>query len=236
MVGDTLPVLLTPLPEPLPMNAKTKRRILAALAVACLVLPVTGWYALSSIRDQALRAKTRAQFSQWSAAMENYRKEYGVFPPIDGNYSGGGAANINTVNSEKFSVALTGRKLDGTDADLRVSSATAEKKVGNTKLITIYTIAEAEINRTVATPLLHDYFGNTDIAVLYDKNGDGIINGSDIRSLPTVRAKGGGTFTPGPADINLSKGIHASVVFYSAGKGRADGGKIEAADAVLSWK
>ena len=215
------------------MNAKAKRRILAVFVVACLVLPVTGWY-VSSLRDKALRAKTRAQFGQWSAAMELYNADYGNFPPIDGNYSGGGSAKVNMVNSEKFSVALTGRKLDGTDADLRVGSAKAEKKVGNTKLKAFYTIAPGELGGS--TPVLHDYFGNTEIAVLYDKNGDGIINGTDIRVLPTVRAKGGGTFTPGPADINLSKGIPAPVAFYSAGKGRADGGKIEAADAVLSWK
>lgn len=206
------------------------------MAVTCLTLLVTGWYVTSAALDKARRAKTRTQFSRWATAMELYNAEYGTYPPIYGNYSGGGSAGINTINAEKCSVALTGRKLDGTNADLRASSATAERKVGNTKLIAFYTIAEAEINRTGATPLLQDYFGNTDIAVLYDKNGDGIINGSDIRVLPTVRAKGGGTFTPDLTDINLSKGIPVPVAFYSAGKGRADGGKIESKDAVFSWK
>jgi hypothetical protein len=180
--------------------------------------------------------KTRDQFSQWVTAMEIFNAAYGFFPPIDGNYSGGGSASVNLVNSKKFSVALTGRLLDGTDSDLRVSSASVEKKVGNTKLIAFYTIAPGELDGSGTAATLHDYYGNTDIAVLYDKTGDGIINSSDIRSLPTVRAKGGGTFTPGPADINLNKGLPVPVAFYSAGKGRADGGKIEAKDAVFSWK
>jgi hypothetical protein len=216
---------------------KTKRRIIIALGLACLALVAAGWHFEKLYQQEKAKiAKTRAQFSQWATAMEMFNAEYGYFPPIDGNYSGGGTARVNLVNSEKFSVALTGRHLDGIDADLRIKSATVEKKVGNTKLIAFYTIAEGELDGSGTATTLHDYFGNTDIAVLYDKTGDGIINGSDIRTLPTVCAKGGGTFTPGPEDFNLNKGLNVPVAFYSAGKGRSDGGKIESKDAVFSWK
>lgn len=192
-----------------------------------------------SVYIKAKKAKTRAQFSQWGAAMELYNSEYGNFPPVDGNYSGGGSANVNMINSEKFSVALTGRKLDGTDADLRVSSASAEKKVGNTKLIAFYTIAETELTAAESNSRkLRDYFGNTEIAVIYDKNGDGIINGSDVRVIPAVSTLDQASkFEPDTnTDINLTKGLHMPVVFYSAGNGDTSGGKIDAEDAVLSWK
>ena len=217
----------------------TLLELLTVVAVIGILSSITMPVA-RSVYIKAKKAKTRAQFSQWGAAMELYNAEYGNFPPIDGNYSGGGSANVNMVNSEKFSVALTGRKLDGTDADLRVSSATNEKKVGNTKLISFYTIAEGELTAADSSNRkLHDYFGNTEIAVLYDKNGDGIINNTDVRQVPAVStADLGSKYEPDTnVDIPLSKGgLHVPVAFYSAGNGDASGGKIEVEDAVLSWK
>ena len=43
--------------------------------LAALLLPTLG-----AARSAAQRAKTRAQFAQWAAALEQYRQEYGYFP------------------------------------------------------------------------------------------------------------------------------------------------------------
>jgi prepilin-type N-terminal cleavage/methylation domain-containing protein len=188
-----------------------------------------------SIYIKAKKAKTRAQFSQWCAAMEMFNAEYGSFAKIDGNYSDGAPASENMLNSEKFSVALTGKKLDGTDATLRSTSATVEKKVGNTKLIAFYTIAEGELTESEgAARKIKDYFGNTEIGVLYDKTADGIINGSDVRTVPPVSAEGNaGKYS---LKFDANKGLHVPVAFYSAGFGDSNGTEIEEDDAVHSWK
>jgi hypothetical protein len=210
------------------MKTKTKRRMFVALGLAGLALLVTGWY-LSSIRDRALKAKTRAQFSQWALAMEMFNAKYGAYPKVDGTYAGGLRAPDDIINSERFAVALNGRHLDGSDADLRAPTAGAALKVGNTKLIQFISLAAGEIGRSGSTPVLRDYFGNTEIAVLYDRNGDGVIDKRDLHVAPDVSPKGrpGQRLSP---DIDLDKGIRAPVAFYSAGRGRSS------ADIIYSWK
>jgi hypothetical protein len=99
-----------------------------------------------------------------------------------------------------------------------------------------------------------DSFGNVEIVVLVDRNGDGLINKSDLASgvteYPTVRAKGGSSAatlksTKTAADPSIEqkfedadaskKGVRADVVFYSPGKGGKDGSYIIYSDAVWSW-
>ncbi len=202
--------------------------------IATMVMPVA-----QTVRSKALRAKTRAQLSQWAIAMEMFNAEYGSYPKIDGSYVGGRSGADGLVNGEKFSVALSGRKLDGDDTALRNAnpSSRGQLTVGNTKLITFYSPAQGEINIEDNPPSLMDYFGNKEIGVLYDKNGDGIINRNDVTTLQPVSARVGGKYTPDTtADINLTLGVHAPVIFYSPGIGEPSGQAIEASEAVFSWK
>lgn len=186
------------------------------------------------IRIRAMKAKTKVQLNQWAVAMEEFKSTYGAYPEVDGSYVGGASMPKNILNSEKFAIALTGRYLDG--SPLLASSAQVER-VGNTKLLRFYTISDIhELYDEGADRKLIDALGNTEIAVLYDKNGDGFINTADVPVLPTLHAAGGGTFTPTKDDIDLGKGIRAGVLMYSPGKGRSDGGKIESEDAIFSWK
>jgi hypothetical protein len=92
------------------------------------------------------------------------------------------------------------------------------------------------VDLTATPPQLRDAFGNTDIAVLYDTNGDGLINTRDVPMPPILKTAGGATFTPGPEDLNLSEGIRAGVLFYSPGKPMIDGMALKREDAVFSWK
>ena len=77
-------------------------------------------------------------------------------------------------------------------------------------------------------------YGNTQIAVLYDTNGDGIINLADLPggTVPPISPLGDPAKRLMPLGLaaELAKGIHAGVIFYSAGKGESD------ADIVYSWK
>ena len=178
--------------------------------LAAILIPST-----ASVRITAKRARTKVQFGQWVSAMEQFRQEYGYYPAIDGG-SGG------KVSPEFFAGALTGRSLDGSAA------AAPNHLAGNAKLLRFYDIGESEMNPTRTE--LTDAFGNTDIAVIYDKNADGMIGSAD-GEVVAVRGQGGaGALMPAAEDLNLGTGVRAGVIFYSAGNGTAE------SDLVFSWK
>lgn len=154
--------------------------------------------------------------------MEKFRAKYGHYPRIDAATSTGPASHY--VIAERFAVALTGRHLDVT------ALSAADDDAGNTRRMEFYGFAQSELSTSVP-PQLWDAFCNTQIAVLYDTNGDGVINTADVPGgvAPTVSPVGHPDrhFAP---NFDLAKGIHAGVIFYSAGKGES------ADDIVYSWQ
>jgi len=188
---------------------------------------------MANVQKRAKVAKTKNQFNQWVSAMELFNSEYGQYPSVDGPYASSNAP-VNMVNGSKFAVALTGRQIDGTTIP---PTAKIDVRAGNTKLINFYTISQAELDTSNTPYKLKDAFFNTEIAVLVDKDNNGLINAADVGQLPGVHAVMGGDFRPDPKDdIDLTLGIHATVLFYSAGAGNPGGSKIDASDAVMSWK
>jgi prepilin-type N-terminal cleavage/methylation domain-containing protein len=177
--------------------------------LAAILIPTTG-----AARVAVKRARTKVQFSQWSGAMDQFRQEYGYYPAIDGG--------TGKVVPELFSAALAGQSLGG-GADL-----SGDRLAGNSGRVRFYAIAEGELNATRTA--LSDAFGNIDLAVLYDKSGDGRITTED-GEVRAVAAQGTGqAFRPTDADLNLVAGLRAGVIFYSAGNGATQ------EDLVLSWK
>lgn len=182
--------------------------VVAILGIlAAIVIPTVG-----GARDSANKAKTKAQFSQWAAAMELYRQEYGAYPNIAVN---------GKVDAQRFAAELTGRTLDGSPAG---------SSYGNRKGIAFYSLATDDLDADGIQ--LVDAFGNDDIAVRWDSNRDGLINGNDTGSWVAVSALGQADgFAPtAMADAVPTTGVRARVVFYSAGKGRDE------TDLVLSWR
>jgi general secretion pathway protein G len=169
----------------------------------------------TSARIAARRVKTKVQFSQWAAAMEQFRQEYGYYPAIDG---GSG----NRVAPDYFAGALTGQTLDGQ------SAASGSQLAGNARLLRFYNIGEGELN--ASRTALTDAFGNTDIAVIYDRNGDGLVNSADGAVVGVRGLASDGELLPASGDLDLTAGVRAGVIFYSAGNGTAQG------DLVFSWK
>ena len=169
----------------------------------------------TAARTAARRARTKVQFGQWVAAMDQFRQEYGFYPPVDGG-SGG------KIVPDIFAGALTGQPLTAT------TPATESQLAGNVRRLRFYHISEGELSAS-RTELV-DGFGNTDIAVIYDKNGDRLVSSTDgeargVRGLERVTE-----WTPSTSDLDLSGGVRAGVIFYSAGNGTAQG------DLVFSWK
>lgn len=181
--------------------------VMAVIAILAAILIPT----VSSVRGSANKAKTRAQFSQWASAMELFRQEYGYYPSIDGHGN-------RKVDTDRFAVALTGRGLDG---------GTASDLLGNRKRIAFYSLSAGELDSDGER--LVDAFGNTDIAVLVDRNGDGRIGGPGAPASETVVgvSAAGSTVVLTPA--MPEGGLRVGVIFYSAGQGRNE------TDLVTSW-
>lgn len=196
--------------------------VIAIIGVlAAIIIPTTG-----AVRKAASKAQTKGQFSQWTQAMVNYRSEYGFFPPV--NRADFGNAAANKLNSAAFAAALTGRQLDGT---VFAPGATTAALFGNKKRQAFFDFAESDLAQTNPRRII-DAFGNTDIVVVYDKDGDGMITNDDYDNgagaMPTV-APGNHPVSPS-VPIAADSGPRASVVFYSAGAGGDSG------DIVYSWE
>jgi prepilin-type N-terminal cleavage/methylation domain-containing protein len=192
-------------------QAFTLIELLTVIAVigilAAIIIPTVG-----GAQDSATRAKTKAQFGQWAAAMELYRQEYGFYPDV---VVGG------LIDSDKFAAELTGRTLSG--------QAISRTLFGNRKALSFYTIGADELSED-GTELV-DGFGNTEIGVRTDSNRDGIINSADSGAWTSVVGASGSALSPTSQDgVVPTTGVRAGVVLYSAGRGR------DGVDLILSWR
>lgn len=189
--------------------------LLVVLAVIGILSAILIPSALS-VRTRARQAKVKVQFAQWTAAMEQFRREYGFYPDLWGESA--------LLDAERFAGALTGRRLNGQP----FADANDPHLCGNARQLSFYALSDDELSADRSG--LCDAFGNTEFAVLWDKNGDGLIDHQDGDITPVRSGDGEGPFSPSLQSLDLSVGVRAGVIFYSAGKG---GG---ADDLVLSWK
>jgi prepilin-type N-terminal cleavage/methylation domain-containing protein len=206
-----------------PVNGRSGFTLIELLTViaiigilAAIIVPT-----VSGVRTSAKRAETKVRFSQWAAAMEQFKQEYGYYPAV--------TTNDNLLDPTKFLAALTGRDYLG-----RPLSGSALN--GNTKGISFYSISESEFVKDAsgaAKNELCDAFGNSDLVIFTDLDGNGVISGAELGRAQVRSGNSqdgfGPTFSPNPTDF-LAGGIRARIVFYSAGRGA------DADDIVFSWK
>jgi len=207
------------------MHTKSKKaftliELLTVIAIigilAAILIPTVG-----AAKTSALKAKTKVQFNQWATAMSLFKQEYGYFPQVDG---GGGNKVNTTALAKKFAGALTGKDLVGTKLAAGDANLT-----GNIKILSFYSMASNELSDATTSALLVDAFGNTDIAVLYDKDGDGMITSADA-TAPTVKGIDATSAVTPNFTLSATSGPRVGAAFYSAGKG------VTATDIVYSWQ
>ncbi len=202
-------------PHPRPKPGFTLLELLCVMAIigvlSALLFPSFG-----AVRRAAARARTKAQFAQWTAAIEAFRSEYGYYPAFDAsNLVNGGV----TSSDHPFHDVLAGRRRDG--AALTVGSAAAAQ---NRKAASFASFVTADFTDA---GLLRDGFDGTAIAVLVDRDLDGVIRaGSDFPELPQPAG-----YAPSADDFPAA-GIRAGVVFYAP----LPGGSPANPEFIASWK
>ncbi|MEO0795052.1 MAG: prepilin-type N-terminal cleavage/methylation domain-containing protein [Verrucomicrobiota bacterium] len=141
--------------------------------LAGILIPAVG-----GAKKSALKTQSRAQFSGWATALEQYKAEYGHYPTI-GSLSTGGTLNLNT-NGEEFVKALSARDVDGR------SLSDADRRRLNRKGISFYSFGDAELTDENGdlddSGRLYDAFGNSNIFVKVDHDNNGIVPKSGFPS------------------------------------------------------
>lgn len=187
--------------------------LLAVIAVigilAALIIP-----SVASARIAINRARTKIQLGQWTLACAQFRQEYGFTPTI------GTEGRLTTsADTVAFIRTLTGRNSDGSPV------ADPTDLGGNTRRITFLILSGSDLR----DGLLSDAFGNTEIGVLRDIDGDGFIRPGTDGVPAAVAGHDGMALAPSGEDLPPA-GVRAEVIFYSPGRGSRP------SDLVLSWK
>lgn len=203
-------------------SAFTLVELLTVLAILGILLALL-FPTVRAARVSVNKAKTRVQFNQWAAAIETFRQEYGRYPAFhSGNLVNGGA--VSDPSSEHiFHDVLTARRRNGTALTPAHNTGPTSAAGQNRKLIAFFSFSEPDLN---AAGLLRDAFDNTEIAVLTDRNLDGLINTADYGTLPLVAG-----IRPSAADVPPN-GIRAGVIFYAP----APGATTENPEFIFSWR
>ena len=165
---------------------------------------------IRSARLATNKAKTRVQFNQWAAAIEGFRSEYGYYPALhSSNLVNPASQTGDTATLHLFHDILAARRRDGSALPAYATATNNQfPEAQNRRLVSFHSFGDADFT---ADGLLRDACENTAIAVLVDKNLDGVIKiGSDFTALPAVNG-----LTPASSDFP-TVGIRAGVVFYSA--------------------
>ena len=183
--------------------------------LAAIIFPSIG-----AARKSANRAKTKVQFSQWAAAIESFRSEYGYYPAFDVSNLVNGGATTTLSGDHLFHDVLAGKKRDGSAASTATTTSAGSQ---NRKRIAFYTFSDSESTPgTADNPyLIRNAFDGLSIAVVVDRNLDGKIDAADCNSggFPGVATADGTLITPtsGPVSADIPSGfVRDGVIFYCA--------------------
>ncbi|WP_309397733.1 hypothetical protein [Cerasicoccus maritimus] len=122
--------------------------------------------------------RTRIQFESYVAVLEAFNQEYGRYPAF---FQGRESVNLAELPDIKsYVAAFSGDSIDG------VRNHNAARAAGNRKCITFYSFPEHEWQTPKGWdyPTIVDGFGNPNIVLVVDQNGDGKIT-LPIDGVPT---------------------------------------------------
>ncbi len=165
------------------MNKNLTKKYAFTLIELLMVIAIIGILAgilvptVAAVKKQANIAASKAQISQYVNAMEQFKGEYGYYPRFSGS---SGDYRIDLSSSGDlidFYDTMSGRTFDGT---LTIGK-------GNRRSIAFHSFSESEyLDGDSNTREIADRFGNKNIIIAVDGDGDGEITASQLeeRSEP----------------------------------------------------
>lgn len=170
-------------------NAFTLIELLTVIAVIAILSSILIPAASGVIRQSRI-ASSKARLWQYITALENFKAEYNYYPQIytdDGNNNG--LIDLSaTSRSQDFVEALSGR---------RHNNGQPTAVGGNYREIQFYTFSEKEFfnngGDNFSSNRLSDPFNNTNIFIMIDVDGNGIIRPSSSDPKSPGEIKGNAT-------------------------------------------
>lgn len=170
---------------------------------------------VSAVRNSASKAKTKVQFAQFAAAIESFRSAYGHYPVFhESALVNPAGQSVDPALPHVFHDILAGKHRNLDPLPLPTVGTPLSPEAQNRKRITFYSFTEADFTDAgSARPhLIRDAFGNIDMAVLVDRNLDGVIRigaNGDYTALPAVQG-----MVPSAVDFPVT-GVRVGVIFYA---------------------
>jgi hypothetical protein len=158
------------------MKTALKLALVACVGVLAVILL---YPSVTICRGDSQRAKCRAQFVGYLIALNNFKSAYGAYPSC---FAEGEALYLaQGSNAEDFMQALSAR--DASDKPVAV--------LGNKRAAAFYAFAESEyaVDPDTGQQHLVDAFGNRNIVIRVDHDGDGFILQPVDGALKRVKAQ-----------------------------------------------
>jgi len=169
--------------------------VIAIIAIlAGILIPSIG-----AVRKQANIAASKSQLSQYVNAIQLFKGEYNFFPTF-GQSPSGESYEISLANdSTEFVETLSGRDTDGNKTTTG----------GNRRQIGFHSFSETEFylqaDDTIDDTQLADRFNNTNLKIVIDGDGNGIVKPSPNSNELSVPSAGVRAEVTAYADENLEE-------------------------------
>ena len=189
-------------------QAFTLIELLTVIAIigilAGIIIPTVG-----AVRENAMKTKTKAMFSQWVSAMDLFRQDYGYYPsPFDFPQK---VANNNGTGGGEFFNLLTGN----------------ENSTFNPKGIRYYSFSEDAV-----ADKAHDVADERDIIDAFGNNDFGMAVDTDLSGSIEKSNKAGINELNGAPTKPEQNSIRSSVIFWTVSDDDDDDDFVE----VKSWE
>jgi prepilin-type N-terminal cleavage/methylation domain-containing protein len=185
-------------------KAFTLIELLTVIAIigilAGMVIGITG-----VVQKKAKIAASKAMYQQWVAAIEQYKTTYGQYPYLNGKFEASSDTIVsldNTGTVTEFIKCLTGRNPSWDGATALSSGAGGDAAKYNRRGTSFCSFGPESFSPDDPKKL-SDRFGNSNIRIVMDTDGNGLVKPTDIKGDPSDYS------------IDSNGNISARVIIYS---------------------
>lgn len=199
--------------------------VIAIIGVlASLLLPM-----VTGAQSATLKAKSKTMFSSISSGLTRYKDEYGFFPTFLAEKT---RVNLDDgKNSENMIKVLTGRNPDGSALSSQDRMSFNKNKTRYVDLTDENVVERKDPKTNVNAWKIVDSFGNPNIYICVDGDGDGLIKTGFPTTLDGVEASELSSLIK-----NQKVGIRAPVIIFTLKKDSMKANADFSSENIFSWQ